>query len=147
MKKIELKFWLSCMMMALCIGFTACDDDDEGIDGDASTLILGTWEAYWDKGYTIYHGEKETWDERITDEGSYTFKKGGYGFVTEYDTNESEEITWSISGNKLKIELVKYNEIDEFVIKTLNSNTLIFIDYEKDEDGEYYDEVTFKKKK
>ena len=36
MKKFELKFWLSCMMIALCIGFTACsDDDDEGIAGDA----------------------------------------------------------------------------------------------------------------
>ena len=40
MKKFELKFWLSCMMIALCIGFTACsDDDDEGIAGDAKTLI------------------------------------------------------------------------------------------------------------
>ena len=29
MKKFELKFWLSCVMMALCIGFTACSDDDE----------------------------------------------------------------------------------------------------------------------
>ena len=44
----------------LCIGFTACsDDDEEGIAGDAQTLIVGTWESTWSKGYEIYEGEKE----------------------------------------------------------------------------------------
>ena len=52
MKKFELKFWLSCMMIALCIGFTACsDDDDEGIAGDAKTLIGGTKKAKKKKRY------------------------------------------------------------------------------------------------
>ena len=69
MKKIELKFWLSCMVMALCVGFTSCsDDDDEGIAGDAKTLIIGTWQSTWTKGYEIYDGEKEEWDEAYTDE-------------------------------------------------------------------------------
>ena len=43
MKKFELKFWLSCVMMALCIGFTACSDDDD--DNKILTVdnIVGTY--------------------------------------------------------------------------------------------------------
>ena len=145
MKKIELKFWLSCMMMALCIGFTACDDDDEGIDGDASTLILGTWEAYWEKGYETSDGEKDTWDKSPEETESYTFKKDGSGITTYGD--ESMNFTWNISNNKLRITLQnKHNEVFEFVIKTLNSATLVLTDYEKDEYGEVYNEITLKKK-
>lgn len=84
MKKFELKFWLSCVMMALCIGFTACsDDDEEGIAGDAKTLIVGTWESTWSKGYEIYEGEKEEWDEAYT-EDVYTFKNDGSGTYKMY---------------------------------------------------------------
>ena len=39
MKKFELKFWLSCVMMALCIGFTACSDDDD----DKKEAVAGTY--------------------------------------------------------------------------------------------------------
>lgn len=146
MKKFELKFWLSCMMMALCIGFTACDDDDEGIDGDAKTLIVGTWESTWNKGYEIYEGKKDTWDEAYT-EDIYTFKNDGSGTYKDVSgtTTYTESFTWSVSGNKLKITFDDYS--DEATIKTLNENTAVLIAKEKDKDGEFYNEVTFKKKK
>lgn len=146
MKKFELKFWLSCMMMALCVGFTACgDDDDEGIAGDAKTLIVGSWESTWIKGYETYEGEKESWDEAYTDD-IYTFNndgKGTYKDVTD-GNNYTEAFTWTLSGNKLKIKFSDYS--DEATIKTLNGSTLVLVIYEKDEDGESYDEVSFKKK-
>ena len=124
MKKIELKFWLSCMVMALCVGFTSCsDDDDEGIADD---------------------GEKEEWDEAYTNE-VYTFKKDGTGtYKDEYD-NSTDPFTWSISGNKLKLTYDD-NDSDEVVIRTLNENTAVLVVQYKDKDTEYYDEMTFKKK-
>ncbi|WP_294620017.1 lipocalin family protein [uncultured Bacteroides sp.] len=145
MKKFELKFWLSCMVMALCVGFTSCsDDDDEGIAGDAKTLIIGTWQSTWNKGYEIYDGEKEEWDEAYTDE-VYTFKKDGTGtYKDEYD-NSTDPFTWSVSGNKLKLTYDD-NDSDEVVIKTLNENTAVLVVQYKDKDTEYYDEMTFKKK-
>ena len=51
MKNFELKFWLSCMMMALCLGFTSCGDDDEGIEGDANELISGDWKVVDEYGW------------------------------------------------------------------------------------------------
>lgn len=146
MKKFELKFWLSCVMMALCIGFTACsDDDEEGIAGDAQTLIVGTWESTWSKGYGIYEGEKEEWDEAYT-EDVYTFKNDGSGTYKDVSgsTPYTEDFTWSISGNKLKITINGYS--DEATIKTLNGTTLVIIAQEKDENEEFYDEISFKKK-
>ena len=39
------------MMAVFFLGMTACsDDDEEGIAGDAQTLIVGTWESTWSKG-------------------------------------------------------------------------------------------------
>ena len=145
MKKLELKLWLSYILIALCIGFTGCSDDDEGVNGDAKTLIIGTWESTWYKGYEIYNGKKETWDEAYT-EDIYTFKNDGSGVYQDISgsTIHSENFKWSISGDKLKISLDGYS--DEATIKTLNESTAVLTSYEKDEEGEFYNEITFKKK-
>ena len=58
MKNFELKFWLSCMMMALCLGFTSCGDDDEGIEGDANELIIGDWKVVDEYGWYKYQDEE-----------------------------------------------------------------------------------------
>lgn len=150
MKKIELKFWLSCMMMALCIGFTACDDDDEGIDGDAKALIIGTWEGTWTKGYEIYNGKKETWDEEYGEGTFITFKSDGTATLKEDIGNNklyTENYTWSISGNKLFLkDIDNDDDNDEYIITTLNSGTLILTSHDKDGEDEYYEETTFKKR-
>ena len=134
------------MMAVFFLGMTACsDDDEEGIAGDAKTLIVGTWESTWSKGYEIYEGEKEEWDEAYT-EDVYTFKNDGSGTYKDVSgsTPYTEDFTWSISGNKLKITFNGYS--DEATIKTLNGTTLVIIAQEKDENEEFYDEISFKKK-
>lgn len=152
MKNFELKFWLSCMMVALCIGFTSCgDDDDEGIAGDANTLIIGTWESTWIKGWEKYKEDgkwvTDKYDEAYTEE-SYTFKSGGKGTHKDMADNyegSSTDFTWTVSGNKLKIVIYGYTE--EYTIKTLNETTAVIIGQDKDEDGEEdYSEITLKKK-
>lgn len=149
MKKFKLKFWLSCMMIALCVGFTSCGDDEEGIDGDAKILIIGTWESAWSKGYEKEDGEEDdTWDEAYT-EDVYTFKEGGSGVYEELSDGNTytENITWSISdGNNLKIVFSDSGEKEEAIIKTLNENTAVLVIHEKYESGEFYDEITFKKR-
>ena len=98
-----------------------------------------------EQSLTIYEGEKEEWDEAYT-EDVYTFKNDGSGTYKDVSgsTPYTEDFTWSISGNKLKITFNGYS--DEATIKTLNGTTLVIIAQEKDEDEEFYDEISFKKK-
>ena len=92
MKNFELKFWMSCIMLALCVGFTSCGDDDEGgIAGDANELIIGTWESTWMKGWEKYLDDDDKWKTDSYDgaytEDTYIFKKGGNIAMTDIPMN------------------------------------------------------------
>ena len=153
MKNFELKFWMSCIMLALCVGFTSCGDDDEGgIAGDANELIIGTWESTWMKGWEKYLDDDDKWKtdsyDGVYTEDTYIFKKGGTGtYKYSYDGYSDEyEITWKIKDNN-KLIITEYGYDEEYTITTLNTNTAVIVWHDKDEDGEEeYTEITFKKK-
>lgn len=146
MKKKLLNGWLVCLCMALCTGFTACSDDEGGIDGNANELILGKWELTYSKGYEIWDGERDSWDEP---EGGEYIEFNADGTATRSDDSgwSNSGVKWSISGNKLT--LTDDGESFTATITTLNADKLVIVYDEEytDEDGDYkyHEEQTFAK--
>ena len=140
MKNFELKFWLSCMMMALCLGFTSCGDDDEGIEGDANELIIGDWKVVDEYGWYKYQDEETgKWvkEEYGKEDGDYineifSFKKDGTG--SEKQAGYTENFTWKINAQKLTLKYDHYSM--ECTIEQMNAKKATMSFYEKDEDGE-----------
>lgn len=109
-------------MIAICLCFTACsnDDDNDGGDSDTSSLI-GTW-AYEDEegdyyieitfkknGTFIYNEYDYYWDEEHEDRGSYSVK--GDKLTIKYD-DDDDVITGTFSVTSKKLTF-KYKDGDE----------------------------------
>ena len=108
------------MVIALCVGFVSCSDDDD--EKNYSTLIVGTWQLTHTKGWEMYQGEKDTWDKDDNSE-FFVIKADGSGYT--YDLgyeNEREPFTWYINGNTVTIE---DDEISKITINELTSNKLV----------------------
>ena len=155
MKKF--KFLLSLLMMALCVGFASCGEDNDnnpnnnggddgnGVDNGGGTvtasIIVGTWNAVWISGYAYYDGIKKTFDEAYTYDG-FIFNSDGTGFYI--DEEEYESMRWNTYNGKLLISVGDETEVA--TIKSVSGNTLILVDQGEDEDGPYYYETTYKKR-
>ena len=132
MKNFELKFWLSCMMMALCLGFTSCGDDDEGIEGDANELIIGDWKVVDEYGWYKYQDEETGKEDGDYINEIFSFKKDGTG--SEKQAGYTENFTWKINAQKLTLKYDHYSM--ECTIEQMNAKKATMSFYEKDEDGE-----------
>lgn len=153
MKNFELKFWLSCMVMALCVGFTSCsDDDDEGIAGDANELIIGKWKVTDEYGWHQEKGEEKIsynygknqnidWCDCINE--IYTFRKDGTG-SEDYNSTDSHEFDWNINGTKLTLDF-GYSEKDVYTIVKMNAKNAVVASSYKDENEEGYYELVLTK--
>lgn len=126
---------LMAMLLFAVVGFTGCSDDDEGgISGNAEELLIGRWLGIWSEGYDIYVDGKKEWNESIASEGFYyTFNDDGTVEINGYPTH------WEVSGNLLNIEGENY------IITTLNENTLVLEYRESYEGGDYYEKNTFER--
>lgn len=104
MKNFELKFWLSCMMMALCLGFTSCGDDDEGIEGDANELIIGDWKVVDEYGWYKYQDEETgKWvkEEYGKEDGDYINEI--FSFKKMVPVRKNKQVTPKTSLGKLML--------------------------------------------
>lgn len=118
--------FLSYLLIAvLCLGFTACSDDNEDDKGGKS--IEGTWK------YT------STNDEDLRS-GTFTFKSGSS--LTWYNgEGTSNNCTYTLTGNKLKIVLNQDDYIEGTL--TISNNNATFKYTWHDYDGEWDDEEEY----
>lgn len=133
-------------MVAVLVSFSmsSCSDDDEGISGDAEELIVGTWHSTRYSGYETIDGEKDiTYDDVYEDE-EYIFNADGTGRWRDLTDNDKYSFDWVISGKKLILDEGTYEE-EVYTIVKLNSKELQIEYYEKYNDDECCDKVTFKR--
>ena len=135
-------FLLSFLMMALCVGFTSCSDDDDEKGGQITASIVGTWQSTWESGYEIEDGEKDEWSEEYTEE-ILTFNADGTATNPSLSDGYSDNFTWKISGNQLI--LCSGEDVEVYNSKTLNSTTLVIYEYYKEKGYEFYVEDTYKR--
>lgn len=129
--------WMAGLLVVMfCIGLSSCSDDDDDIN--ASSLI-GTWEMTHSKGYGIWGGEREEWDE--DDRGTFTrFEENGtlISWEAGYE-NEKSYGTYQVKGKKI-IAVDEDGEQSEATIKKLTSNTLeLEINESGVDEGESYE--------
>lgn len=121
------------LLMMVSLGFVSCSDDDEG-SADTS-LLYGRWELVRDQGfYYDYDGERVEYDEPIYGE-YYEFFDDGTALLY------GERCNWSLSGNRLTISM--YGESETATITSLTGSELVIEASGRDEEGEYYEKLTF----
>ena len=97
MKKTK---WFARLCMTC--GLAACGDDEEkdGVDGEPSELLIGTWEAYDAGGYDIIDGVKDEYEEENIS-GYYAFKADGTGESWDGGDSEKDPFAWSVENNNV----------------------------------------------
>lgn len=114
--------------VVLCLGFFACNDDDEFLGDKDSPFygkkLFGTWEITWTKGSEIDNGVKEEWDE--ADEGSFlVFDEDRSGYSYAVDDSLKDYFIWKVKENQLGIKLQGNNVFKYGTIDQLTENELV----------------------
>lgn len=134
--------WLLGTLFCTMLCFTACGDDEDGISGDAESLIVGAWQSTRTNGNEIEDGEKDQWDEKYT-EDKFIFNDNGSGSL--YRRNSfNYSFNWRISGNKLILDEGS-DEEEQYTISQLNANTLVLTLNYKEKGYEYYSQDTYER--
>lgn len=145
MKKLELKQANSLFAMLLiimaCFSFSSCGDDDD-VDGNPSELIVGKWQGVSASGYFAYQGEKEEFNESISEQ-TITINSNGTGTTFDSEENERDEFQWTISGTTFTIKME--GEVQSAKVLKLNKSEMILEFHETDGVEEYYSKTTYKK--
>ena len=142
---------VAILAIALCINFTACDDDKENVN---MSELIGLWEPYHAEGYeTGPNGFRNEWNEDIedvaTNEAEYSrlefltdgeFKEHYYSNGWYYDSGR-----YTIEGSKITLLDNEGDFYDQFTILLLNENELIMEFKEKEDGYEYYEKLSCRK--
>lgn len=130
---------LGLLLAFVGVSFSACSDDDDDVDVTASQLY-GTWAWVSDSGWEIDpDGAKETWTNEyagdnlkftLNADGTMVMSESGYTGTTTWRLIDEKTIEW---------------DGDAYTIKSFDGKTITVESYEKDEEGEYYEQITFKK--
>lgn len=151
MKELK-RFFLLSMFMFIAVGFTACSDDDEGIDD--VTSLYGLWEPVYTEGYEKGGGEDDTWRYELNASNDYDdysrieFNDDNYKIYSYRSGNWKIDGsgTFQVEGNKIYLD--DDYEYPATIVK-LNASQLIIESYEKEVyEGityEYYEKVTYRK--
>lgn len=136
-----LRFFGALLVMVLCVSLTACSDDDDDYNTED---LIGTWELTrlqgWDEDED---GEKETWDDEISDE-FLEFKANGTG--QGYYSDYKYSIKWKLEGDQLTIiEVDDDNYTETYAIKELTDTKLVLFQSWSEEGYKGEDTYTFKR--
>ena len=139
-----------CMLLCMTCGLAACGDDEEkdGVDGNPSELLVGTWEAYDAGGYDIIDGVKDEYHEDNIS-GYHEFRADGTGETWDDGDSNRETFTWSVEENNVLRVVTEYTSGSEtysdeyvFTIETLNKSELRIGETTVDSDGDTFYEWT-----
>ena len=122
MKK-QFSFWSLVMILALCVGFTSCKDDEPSFKGN----IVGKWQLVEiiDSDGSQTEANPGDWYEACDFKGHLEIKTGGT--LDEFDacSNSTFSGTWKLEGDKLTMT---YNEFPiplTYTVTTLTENELV----------------------
>lgn len=133
----QFKFVSYLLVAVLCLGFTSCSSDDD-YEINAENL-LGTWQLTHSKGWEIYDGEKDEWDEDETYFfDAYLLEAGGTGLNLwgEGENRGETYLSWRLEGDKLTVKI--FNETDILTVSSLSAKHIVLIKSGED----YYNEIT-----
>ena len=132
-------------LLAIMMSFSlaACSDDDDEFGNATKETLVGEWQQTWSKGYDIYDGEKDEWDEAST-YYHIVFNEDGTGY--DYEADEpgyKDDFTWQLNGENITIT---YMGGKPNVGKIKMSGKTMTLELFEEEDGEtYYEFGTYKK--
>ncbi|WP_368124592.1 lipocalin family protein [Bacteroides faecis] len=138
----------------MSVNFAACSDDDEDID---VAQLEGTWGLTNDEGYEIYEGERDSWNDQYdpsnpTDDcEKVVISKGADGIYSmvhyEYYNNQWQQYgteKFTLDGNNL-IPADGDAEVESVKLLVANGSQLVLEIKGTDEDGEFYNKMTYKR--
>ena len=107
---------LCCLLLALCVGFPACGDDDGDNDNIKSSGIVGKWQMI-ESSFTDFEPcNFEGWDEFKSDGTFVSF--GGCG-------GETWTGTWKLEGNNITAVHDDFPGNIVFTIVSVSANELV----------------------
>ncbi len=127
----------------------ACDKDEPKIERE---MIVGEWRMTNAYGWEIEEGERWEYDLTTPIEGEdmyVAFESDGTALIVWWYTDESEpwdseELTWTLSGNTLRLT-DDYGDSISYKVERLNQTTLVYSEHYKEPGWEYYDRYTFER--
>lgn len=144
---------VAILAIALCVNFTACDDDEENVN---MSELIGLWEPYHAEGYeTGPNGFRNEWNEEIEDVATNEIEYSRLEFLTDGEFKEHYYYNgWHYDGGRYQVEGSKItifddeDEIyDQFNILLLNEGQLVIESKEKEDGYEYYEKISFRRVK
>ena len=137
--------------LVVCSACSKDESNDEDKSQDVTpNAIIGTWKEIASEGWEIEEGEKNEWNETYNDPNEYwgmTLNANGTGGYFEYFDGKlwDGSFKWKLSGNKLTITDIDYEDTETYTIESLSSNTLVLSWEWEDEYGQEYEKYTYKK--
>lgn len=142
----------TCLLavVALSLGFTACDDEDDNDVALTEANVIGKWylthASGYDKGPDIPTNE-ESWEETLEYGVVYVELKADHTYVSvstvENDVIGNGKGTWALSGEVLTFSVDQYHTL--YTIKSLTSKEFVIEGYEKIGKHEAYVLMTMKR--
>lgn len=146
---------MAIVAIVMSVNFAACNDDDDDIDVNQ---LEGTWGLTHAEGYYYEEGEKESWDNPYDPENptsdceKVVISKGADGVYTmvhyeyynsQWHPYETEKFT--LDGNSLIPVEEDDAEVSSVKVLVANSTQLVIEIKGVDEDGDFYDKMTYKR--
>lgn len=141
MKKFYLNLLAVLAMVVTCVGFASCssDDDDDDNKKDNIENITGS-----NDGSSTSNSLVGTWRHNLSDGTGYVtcvFNADGTGYSQEFDEGRPfspDFFTWVYNSKTKMLNMIypdEDNYVETWIVKTLNSRSMILVDEYGDEDA------------
>ena len=139
MKKVKAFKWMfACTLVALCVGFASCSDDDDN-ENSGNGPLVGSWQVVHRAWTSIYNERENSGEDAVEDgaivkfmsNGTWSSSRGEEGFNSgTYSYNEGTILVTYPNGEQTALVVTKLTDAEMVIIA------------EETEDGIYYKEET-----
>ena len=126
---MKLRFLAITLICATALILSGCSKDDEEPEEPVfdNTSLVGTWNCTYQK----WIEDGETWDATYAADGSY-YIRFNEDFTGNMDSGRDQlmefgghyDFTWSVSGNRIVVEIDNWEENDYWTVKKLSDKEL-----------------------